>query len=155
MNEGYRYVECGLDDVYLENGFERIESARGTSIAIRDIDALHRVIGDHLCRRRKELSGKEIRFLRREMLMSQATLAQLLDVGEQTVHRWETDRNAMSGAAESLLRLLYAEHALGTKGRIRDRLKRIADLEDEMDRDREMTFKLMADKDARWELAAA
>ena len=69
MNEGYHYVECGLDDVYLENGFERIESARGTSIAIRDIDALHRVIGDHLCRRRKELSGKEIRFLRREMLM--------------------------------------------------------------------------------------
>ena len=47
------------------------------------------------------------------------------------------------------MRLLYAEHALGTKGRIRDRLKRIADLEDEMNRDRKLIFKLMANKDTR------
>ena len=154
MHDLYHYIECGLDDVYLENGFERIESVRGTSVAIRDIDALHRAIGDQLCGRKRELSGQEIRFLRREMLMSQATLAHLLDVSEQTVHRWETGKTAMRGAAESLLRLLYAEHARGARGRIRSRLQRIADLEDELDRAHEMVFRLMTDRETRWQLAA-
>ena len=69
-DERYHYLECGLDDVYLMNGFERFETARGISIAIKEIDKLHQAIGEHLCRHKKELSGKEIRFLRREMLMS-------------------------------------------------------------------------------------
>ena len=91
--EKYHYLECGLDDVYLANGFVRFESKRGgTSIAIRDIDTLHQAIGEHLCQKKKDLSAKEFRFLRREMLMSQSILARLLDVGEQTVHRWETGK---------------------------------------------------------------
>ena len=153
-DERYHYLECGLGDVYLVNGFERTESARGTNIAIRDIDTLHRAIGEHLCRDRKDLNGKEIRFLRREMLMSQTTLAHLFDVSEQTVHRWETGKASMSRAAEALLRFLYTDKVEGFEGRIRDRLNRIADLEDEIDHTREMVFVLMPDKGKRWKLAA-
>lgn len=154
MHDLYRYIECGLDDVYLKNGFERFESVRGTRVAIRDIDSLHQEIGVHLCRQRSELSGKEIRFLRREMLMSQALFAGLINVSEQTVHRWETEKSKMSGAAEALLRLLYAEHAHRPKGRIRRRLEQIANLEDQPDHAREMVFKLTADRKTRWQLAA-
>lgn len=151
MHEKYHYLECGLDDVYLVNGFERTESARGRSIAIRDIDALHRAIGEYLCLNKKDLNGKEIRFLRREMLMSQSTLARLFDVGEQTVRRWETGKVNMPRAAEALLRLMYTEDS---KSRVRDRLKRIADLEDEMDHNRQMIFELMTSKKGHWKLAA-
>ena len=162
-DEKYHYLECGLDDVYLTNGYERIETARGTSIAIRDIDKLHRVIGESLCRQKKDLRGKEVRFLRREMLMSQATLAHLLDVGEQTVHRWETEKSSMPKAAEALVRLLYMEQTKGAKFSIRSRLQRIADLEDNIDQTQEMIFTIMTGKKKRqsdgqasgnWKLAA-
>lgn len=144
----YHYLECGLDDVYLVNGFARTKSARGTNIAIRDIDALHRVIGEALCLK-KDLTGKEFRFLRREMLMSQSTLAHLLDVGEQTVHRWETGKAGMPKAAEALLRLMYKDEP---NSRVRDQLNRIADLEDAIDRKKQMTF--VTDKTKQWTLAA-
>ena len=128
-DERYHYLECGLDDVYLVNGFEWRQTARSKSIAIRDIDTLHHVIGEHLCQGRKELSGKEIRFLRREMLMSQATLAELFDVKEQTVHRWETGKSPLPRAAENLVRLMYLDNMPS----VRRRLEQIADLEDEID----------------------
>lgn len=159
-DERYHYLECGLDDVYLVNGFEWHETARGTSIAIKDIDTLHHAIGEHLCRDKKELSGKEFRFLRREMLMSQALLADLFDVKEQTVHRWETGKSPLPKAAESLIRLMHMDKVSS----VRDRLKRIADLEDEIDHRQEMTFKLKKIRrkgkstrpaSSQWELEAA
>ena len=94
--ELYHYVECGLNDVWLMNGFERHDSPRGQSISIKGIDALHQAIGEHLGRNKRDLTGAEIRFLRQEMLMSQAVLADLLDVKELTVHRWETGKNQCS-----------------------------------------------------------
>lgn len=144
------------------NGFERFETDRGTSIAIKEVDKLHQVIGEHLCRKRTELSGKEIRFLRREMLMSQAVLAALLDVKEQTIHRWETEKVSTPRASEWLIRLLYMNKVPS----VRDRLKRIADLEDEIDRRQDMILKLKSISQkrkparrspapAQWELAAA
>lgn len=150
-DEKYHYLECGLDDVYLLNGFERNKSARGTSIAIRDIDALHRAIGESLCLKKKDLTGKEFRFLRREMLMSQSTLAHLLDVGEQTINRWETGKTRIPKASEALLRLMYKDEP---SSRVRDRLNRIADLEDAIDRKQQMTFELMTNKKRHWQLAA-
>ncbi len=161
-DERYHYLECGLDDVYLVNGFERFETPRGASVAIREIDTLHRVIGEHLCRDKKGLNGKEFRFLRREMLMSQSMLANLFDVKEQTVHRWETGKSPVPRATERLIRLMY----MNKVSNVRDRLKKIADLEDEIDHRQDMILKLekitQKRKPARrpaapaqWELKAA
>ena len=90
----YHYIECGLDDVWLINGFEYHESPRGKTVSISNIESLHEAVGVHICRNRRDLSGAEIRFLRREMLMSQSTLARLLDVTELTINRWETEKSA-------------------------------------------------------------
>lgn len=148
-DEKYHYLECGLDYVYLANGFERFESRRGPSVAIRDIDALHQVIGRHICDQKKNLSGKEIRFLRREMLMSQASLAHMLGVKEQTVHRWEAGKTATPKAAESILRFLYMEQVKASSEGLRSTLKRIADLEDEIHHQEQTTFELKRVKQAR------
>ncbi len=69
-NELFHHVECGLDDVWLMNGFERHDSPCGQSTSIKDIDALHQAIGEHFGRNKRDLTGAEIRFLRQEMLMS-------------------------------------------------------------------------------------
>ncbi|MDE0045408.1 MAG: helix-turn-helix domain-containing protein [bacterium] len=148
-NEKYHYVECGLDYIYLANGFRRFDSRRGPSIAIRDVDALHQAIGQHICDQKKDLSGQEIRFLRRELLMSQASLARILGVKEQTVHRWEAGKTTMPKAAESILRVLYMEQIKASSDGLRSTLKRIADLEDEIHHREEMIFRLKSNRQAQ------
>lgn len=127
----YHYTECGLANIHLLNGFKFRKTARGESISIHDIDGLHRAIGLYLVTAQKELSGQEVRFLRHEMLMSQNTLAKLLGVSEQAVHRWEKEKTLMPRPSEFLLRLLYREHVNNQNGKIALTLKEIANLEDE------------------------
>ncbi|HEX4839910.1 MAG TPA: helix-turn-helix domain-containing protein [Rhabdochlamydiaceae bacterium] len=85
----YHYTECGLNNIYLLNGYKFIQTSRGKAVSIKDIDGLHKAIGLFLATAKKDLSGDEIRFLRHELLLSQLTLARLLGVSEQAVHRWE------------------------------------------------------------------
>src|SRR3989339_1757965 len=102
MNEQthYHYNECGLDNIYLSNGFKFMKTPRGNSISIHDIDGLHKAIGLYLATSKKDLSKKEIRFLREEMLMSQPTLGRLLGVSEQSVRRWETGKTEIPKPSE-------------------------------------------------------
>ena len=144
--ETYHYSECGLDDVYLANGFEFAESPSGRQIIITGIDALHEAIGRSLAFQKKDLVGNEIRFLRHEMGMSQALLARLLDVSDQAINRWEKNKSNISKPAEALIRALYAEHIKENSG-IRQMLREIGDLEDAMDGD--LTFRKR--RDEGWE----
>jgi putative transcriptional regulator len=132
----FHYTGCGLDYVYLASGFEVVGSKRGQHVVIKDMEGLHEAIGRYIVTERKEMNGAEARFLRHEMLMSQGTLAKLLKVSEQTVHRWEKGKTEkVPGSAESLLRLLYLDQVGNSgNGGIRASLKRIADIEDALDR---------------------
>ena len=147
----YHYIECGLDDVWLENGFRYRESDRGMTVSISAVDALHEAIGINLCENRRTLTGREIRFLRHEMLMSQSVLALLLDVKELTINRWETGKTSMPRAAEILIRLLYMEKVRNRAGKVMNALKRIGDIEDRIDR---MVFVQPVDGSQDWKIAA-
>jgi DNA-binding transcriptional regulator YiaG len=92
-------------------------------VRINDIDGLHEAIGRTLITDKKNLSGREIRFLRHEMVMWQAMLAKLLEVSEQTIHRWEKGKAEVPKPAEALIRLLYREH-IKEKGGTRRSLAR-------------------------------
>ena len=139
-NNLYHYTECGLNNIYLVNGYNIIETKRGKAVSINDVDGLHRVIGMFLVSLKKDLSGEEIRFLRHEMLMSQNTLAHLLGVSEQTVRRWENGKINIPKPSESLLRLLYREKINTKNGKVSTILKEIANLEDKIN-DKEIVFK--------------
>lgn len=52
------------------------------------------------------LSGEEIRCLRERLGLTQGQLAELLRLGVNTISRWESDRNAQTGAMDVLLRLV-------------------------------------------------
>jgi DNA-binding transcriptional regulator YiaG len=129
MMEKHHYTESGLDNVWLVGGFEIINQGAERQLKIRDIEGLHRVIGTVLADKKGDLTGKEIRFLRQELLMSQALLAKLLGVTEQTVHRWETGKADIPKPAESLIRFIYR----GKNVDVRKALEELAEIEDQLD----------------------
>jgi DNA-binding transcriptional regulator YiaG len=147
-NNFYHYTESGLDNVYLDGGVLHAEGR----LVIKDIDGLHRVIGNALISSKKNLAGREVRFLRQEMSMSQSTLAKLLEVSEQAVARWEKGKSGLPKPAEALIRLLYREFIgeAGKKTGIREKLERIAELEDEIDGDKVTVKK----RNGGWQVAA-
>jgi putative transcriptional regulator len=149
-NGEYHYTESGLDSVYLVNGYEIVETQDGRSIVIQDLDGLHRAIGRNLVAEKKRLNGKEARFLRTEMFLSQSLLARLLQEDEQTVARWEKGHTKIRGPADVTLRLLYLEH-IGGDGKISDLLRDIADLDDDIDRNCRFSLE---ETSSGWDLAA-
>ena len=101
------YLDCGLDNIYLKNGFEVSEDDGDKFLTVTDLDGLHRAIGLHIVLGRKAPSGKELRFLRNEMDMSQNELATMLGLSDQSVARWEKEQCDINGAAVFALRVIY------------------------------------------------
>ncbi len=112
----YHYVESGLDNVHLENGFHLLETSHGTAVSIEDVHGLHAAIGRCLIDAAAPLTGAELRFLRIEMELSQRALAGLLGTTEQTcAARREGSREAVPGPVDHLLRALYADFVGGRR----------------------------------------
>jgi DNA-binding transcriptional regulator YiaG len=116
------------------NGYKLRSTPYGKGFAIDNIDGLHAAIGKRLIREKKTLSGKEIRFLRHELNLSQNALATLLGVDMQSVARWEKGQSGVSGPADKMIRLIYTE-SIGSKTEIARMLKQIAELDEHTDRD--------------------
>lgn len=127
----YHYKECGLDYIYLANGFTFRRSPRGTeAVHIQDIEGLHKFIGLRIVNEKKALTGPEVRFLRHELGLSQQHLGVVLGVDAQTVARWEKgDSDRVSPAADRLIRLLYRQKIEGNPD-ICESLQRIAELDE-------------------------
>lgn len=103
----YLYRACGLDGIFLLNGFDLHEHDGEQHVSINDIDGLHIAIGKHLVIQRKALAPKEVRFLRKTMDLSQAELAEELGKTSQSVARWEKGMHDIPGSAEKLLRAIF------------------------------------------------
>lgn len=104
----FHYRRCGLDNIFLINGFEIEEDDEGERYTtVLDVDGLHKAIGLHLVTQRKVLSPKEIRFLRRTLDLTQAELGRLINQSVQQIARWEKGENNISGPADRLLRLMF------------------------------------------------
>ena len=106
-DEPYRYKACGLEGIFLLNGYTVETVDDEEFVSITDIDGLHCAIGRHLVMSRKGLAPKEIRFLRNTMDVTQAELADMLGNSSQSVARWEKGECEMPGTAEKLLRAIY------------------------------------------------
>lgn len=105
--EPYAYTVCGLDNIFLLNGYQISYHDGEESVSVIDVDGLHRAIGRHLVLHRKGLSPKEVRFLRKTMDLTQAELARKLGNDAQSVARWEKGTCQIPGTAEKLLRATF------------------------------------------------
>lgn len=112
----YHYTECGLDNIYLMNGFTIKKLENGEEIIhIHDIHKLHDVIGKILVYKRALLIGKEIQFIRKTMDLSQTALGKLLGVEYQSVLGWEKSKTPISTTADHLLKMIF--YAYLSKGK--------------------------------------
>lgn len=111
MKKGYHYTESGLMNVWLLNGYTIRKTKYGAGVSIHDADGLHRALARMLANKPK-LTGAEVRFLRKEMGMSQRGLGELLGVTDQAVALWER-KGRLPKTADRLLRLIYVEHDKG------------------------------------------
>lgn len=122
----YHYTECGLQNVWLRNGFVKHKTSYGRGVAIQDVHGLHKVIGQALANRPR-LTGAELRFLRKEMGLSQVALAELVGTSEQNISLWER-RGRMPKLADRMVKLIYIEHS-GGNVKVREMIERLNDLD--------------------------
>jgi DNA-binding transcriptional regulator YiaG len=116
----YRYTECGLDYVYLKNGYTVHKTPYGKGVSIQDADDLHETIARSVITTLPKLRGQEVRFLRSLLDLSQTGLARVLQTTRASVARWEADRGKpIPGPADSALRMFYALKAGGDQTAIR------------------------------------
>lgn len=100
-----RYTESGLDNILIVGMNTHVDDGGEKSITIPNINGLHRVIALGIVRRKTSISGKELRFLRTEMGMTQAALAQVVHREPLTISRWERGEDAIDSNAETLIRV--------------------------------------------------
>ena len=142
----YHYKTCGLDGIYLKNGYEVTETAEGSAVSIHDIYSLHRVIAKGLIEKASPLTGREFRFLRIEMDMSQRAVGDLMDKTDQIIAKWEKGQNKIPVLADKAMRDLYMD-SIG-ESPIAGLLKRFKELDREI---HELEFQL-SETDDGWQL---
>jgi len=103
----YHYKESGLRNIWLVNGYVQKRTSYGEAVSIRDVDGLHKCIGSVIAEQ-PNLSGPELRFLRKELGMSQRELAAFVGTSEQNISLWER-RGRVPRAADRIVKLAYLE----------------------------------------------
>lgn len=146
----FRYRGCGLDNVYLRNGYRETISATGEKgVFIEDIEGLHRAIVMAVVDSANPLDAQTFKFLRKELDMSQRQVAAFFGVEEQTVSLWERARQPIPQSADIFLRTLAKETCSGNA-----ELRKVIDRLNSLDRDVRQSIEL-AKFDGHWELKAA
>lgn len=126
----YQYRECGLDSVWLINGYTLIEDdAYGNCVSITDTKGLHKAIAHDLIFNKPTLTGAEFRFLRKELELSQKALADLVGKDEQAIARWEKTKKAPTHA-DRMLRALILDFHKENVGLI-ELINRIRDIDEQ------------------------
>ncbi len=110
----YHDTDGGLRNIWLANGYERVETPYGKALIIQDLPGLTRVICKALIRKNSKLTGAEFRYLRQAMFMSQASLGRILGRTVQAIAGWEKN-SKVPKFADQMLRVVYAAHADGNE----------------------------------------
>jgi DNA-binding transcriptional regulator YiaG len=105
----YRYTECGLDNVIIHGAEFIVDDDGEKVVSIPNINGLHRAIVESILLRQASISGRELRFIRTEMGLTQAELAAIVHREPLAVSRWERGECPIDNNIEAILRLVAME----------------------------------------------
>lgn len=123
----YKYDLCGLDNVFLRNGYRKHVTPYGRGVSFQNLDGLHQAIARTLVEKPAVLSGDEFRFLRRELDLSQHAFGAIVGKSEQAVAIWEK-QNRVPRDADLIVRALYRDRMEGN-ARLGDMVEHFAHLD--------------------------
>ena len=146
----YHYRTCGLDNIYLVNGFNEIDYAGQTAVSIHDLDGLHREITQSLINKSEGFSGREFRYLRIELDLSQAALGKLFGVSDQAIAKWEKEQSSIPTSAELLIRAYADDKLLNGRRKVAAMIENLAGLNS-----KDMEKLEFQETDDGWESAVA
>ena len=150
MSNNYHYVQCGLDNVWLTNGFALEETPYGVGVRIDNAEALDRAIAKYLTEKPSPLTGAEARFLRLMLDMSQKRMGELLGGRQaQTVALWEKSER-LNDDVDFLLRHIYRQTAINE----RDGYVALVDFLNAQDRQDHQNGLYLKETGDGWEMAA-
>lgn len=108
----YHYKESGLPNVYIKGVPVDVCACGEEYIRIPGIDKIDRLIGEKLLAKEQQLTGAEIKFLRKWLDLTSEELAATIGVGRATVSRWENNKTPIHKLTDRVIRLYVA----GVKG---------------------------------------
>ena len=82
----------------------RCDNCKTEMLAIPDMDGLCRATAISRSLNPVRLSGREVKFLRRVLDMTQVKFAEAMELAPESVSRWENDARGIGGACEKLVR---------------------------------------------------
>jgi putative zinc finger/helix-turn-helix YgiT family protein len=111
MTKGdYPYTESGLENVILKGTpLHKCSSCGEVMPELKNVEHIHRLIADALVKKNTRLTGKEMRFLRKEMGMNSLDFAHAIGVTPVSVSRWENGKEKVGIVSEKLARMLYVQ----------------------------------------------
>jgi DNA-binding transcriptional regulator YiaG len=122
------YRLCGLDNVWLASGYQIKDTKYGRAVSVFDTEGLHRLLTLALINKAGLLSGKEFRFLRVQLGLSQQGLGTFLGgLSENTVSLWER-KNTVPAIYDHWLRLMVIAKFSGDT-KVADAVERIHTVE--------------------------
>lgn len=150
MSAPLHFTECGLDNVYLVNGFHWGQTGNGEEVlVIQDLTGLHVAIARAIAESAQQLDAKTFRFLRKHLDMAQRQIAEVLGVSEDIVSLWERARQPIPRYADLIIRTMTIEKCSGNA-----ELIKAIERYNELDRDEhEEELRLQLDQDS-WREAA-
>lgn len=105
----YRYTESGLDNIVITGIGALVDDAGESCVSIPNVNGLHKVIAHGIVMRTSSMTGKELRFLRTEMGLTQAELAETVNREPLAISRWERGESPIDSNAEAIIRLMAIE----------------------------------------------
>ena len=108
----FHYDICGIDNVWLANGYTTKETRYGEATAFADVGELDELIALTVTQKAGKLTGRELRMLRVALKMPQSALAHAFGATEQSVSLWERN-GKVPKYADLLVRALVIDKLRG------------------------------------------
>jgi len=103
----YKYIESGLENIVLQNIPLYACSCGNRFPIIANIRQLHDLIAENIIMKSERLTGKEAKFLRKELGIKAIDFAKLLNVSKVTISRWENENKPISIISDKLIRSIF------------------------------------------------
>lgn len=102
-----KFLGCGLENVFLLDGFKSMDFGGQTAYSYPDIEGLYFALGRSIALSRHPINGREFRFLRNALGWSQAEAGATLGKTNQAVAKWEKGQLSVPRSDGHVIRLAW------------------------------------------------